>query len=108
MKKAIAAAAPMDDYQAQDDMRTLTSAEEIKADAKRHGKALSHGKQQMSALQNVVGEGAGDKDAGGLKEGSKAEEALDAKEAKGKKAPVAMKGLRVAQRVPSRNSSRVL
>jgi hypothetical protein len=80
MKTAAAIPAAMDDYQAQDDMRTLTRAEEIKADAKRHQKALSHGQQQMAALKNVVQPDADDK--AGVKEkgeGTKAEEAQDAK-----------------------------
>jgi hypothetical protein len=107
--KATAQAAPMDDYQAQDDMRTLTRAEEIKADAKRHGKAMSHGKQQMSALQNVVGEGAADaaadkKEKGGPAEGSKAEEAEDKKEAKMPAMPMG----KVAQRAPKANKASVI
>lgn len=109
MKNQIAAAgAPMDDYQAQDDLRTLTQAESIKGDPKRHQKALSHGKQKVADMKAVLGEGPGDADAGGLKEGSKAEEALDAKEAAGKGKPHPMKGLRVAQRPAKRNSSKVI
>lgn len=103
----LTAAAPMDDYQAQDDMRTLTRAEEIKADAKRHQKAMAHGKQAMAAMKAVV-QPDGD-DVPGKKEpgeGSKAEEAKDAKMAK--KAPMSMKGLRVAQRTPKVNRSQVI
>lgn len=58
MKTAIAAA-PMDDYQAEGDFHTLTRAEEIKADAKRHEKAMSHGKQKVAAMQAVVEPGEG-------------------------------------------------
>jgi hypothetical protein len=79
MKTQIAAA-PMDDYQAEGDFHTLSRAEEIKADAKRHGKALAHGKQKVAAMQQVVAPDADDKP--GVKEkgeGTPAEEAADKK-----------------------------
>jgi hypothetical protein len=52
----------MDDYQAQDDVRTLTRAEEIKADKKRHGKAKAHAKKMLSQLQSVSGKSDNDAD----------------------------------------------
>lgn len=117
MKLAPATMVGPDDYQAQDDMRTLTRAEEIKADAKRHAKAMAHGKQQMAALQNVVKPDADDvpgkKEAG---EGTPAEEAEDAKMAKqalpkrGQRTATNMKnaGFRVTQRGPKANRSSVI
>jgi hypothetical protein len=54
MKKSNSIPAGMDDYQAQDDLHTLTRAEEVKADAKRHARALEHGKKKVAAMQAVV------------------------------------------------------
>jgi hypothetical protein len=104
-----AASPAMDDYQAQDDMRTLTRAEEIKADAKRHGKALSHGKQQMTALQNVVQPDADDKL--GVKEpgeGTRAEEAKDKKQAKNALPVRGSRAMGAAKRVAKVNRSAVI
>jgi hypothetical protein len=61
MKNAIIAAAPMQDYQAEDDFHTLSRAEEVKADAKRHAAAIAHGKGKVAAMQAVVEPDADDK-----------------------------------------------
>ncbi len=95
----------MDDYQAESDFHTLTRAEEVKADAKRHEKALAHGKGKVAAMQAVVEPDADDK--AGVKEkgeGSAAEEAADAKMATKKAAP----GLRVTKRAVKVNRSSVI
>ena len=46
---------PQDDYQAQDDVRTLTRAHEIRNNPKRHKAAKAHAKKQLAALQAVGG-----------------------------------------------------
>lgn len=85
------------DYQAQDDLHTLTRAEEIKADSKRHDKALAHGKSKAAAIQAVV-------------EGSPAEEAMDAKQALPKRGQRAAthKAMGAAKRTPKVNKASVI
>jgi hypothetical protein len=53
----IAGAQPMDDYQAQDDVRTLVRAHHITKDKKRHVAAKHHARKQLRALQAIGGVG---------------------------------------------------
>ena len=41
------------DWQAEDDMRTLARAEEIRKDPKRHKAALAKAKEKIAELQNL-------------------------------------------------------
>jgi hypothetical protein len=61
----IAGAQPMDDYQAQDDVRTLVRAHHITKDKKRHSAAKKHAKQQLRALKAIGGVGPMDAETGG-------------------------------------------
>lgn len=45
-----------DRWRARDDLRTLITAEEIKADKKRYAAAIKEGKAQQKELQNVMTE----------------------------------------------------
>lgn len=56
MARAIAAPAAKteQDYQAESDFHSLQRAEEIRGDKGRHGRAMSHGRKQMSAMQRVM------------------------------------------------------
>lgn len=56
--------AVMDDYQAQDDAGTLSKAQEIKSDPKRHGAAKKHAKAKAKKLMAVAGEGGKSKSKG--------------------------------------------
>lgn len=47
-------AAPKEYHDPESDLHTLTRAEQIKADAKRHGSALAMGKQKIGHLSKVV------------------------------------------------------
>lgn len=47
-----------DDWQTDSDVRTLTEAEKIKADKKRHGKAKARAAQMVEQMKSVTGEGA--------------------------------------------------
>lgn len=47
----------MDQYQAEDDFRTLERGEEVRGDADRHQRALAHGRKKVAAIQRVVGQG---------------------------------------------------
>lgn len=47
-------AAPVDDWQAKDDARTLMQAHQIKSDPKRHAAAKAHAKQQLANLAMVA------------------------------------------------------
>lgn len=42
------------DYRAEDDFRTLQRAEEVRGDGARHGRALGHGRKQLSAITQVM------------------------------------------------------
>lgn len=44
----------MNDYQAQDDARTLVHAENIKSDKGRHKAAVAHASKQAAVLQNIA------------------------------------------------------
>lgn len=44
----------MQDYQAEDDFRTLERSEEVRGDSARHGRAISHGRKKVSAMQRVM------------------------------------------------------
>jgi hypothetical protein len=44
----------MDDYEAQDDVRTLMRAHEIKSNPKRHAKAKAHAKAQLGKMKAVA------------------------------------------------------
>lgn len=44
---------PASDYQAEDDMRTLARAEEVKKDPKRYKAALAKAKEKMAELQSL-------------------------------------------------------
>ena len=46
--------AEMDMYQAKDDVRTLQSAEEIKADKARHARARAHAVKEASRLTKIA------------------------------------------------------
>jgi hypothetical protein len=48
-------AKPYDNYQAEDDVRTLTRAHSIRSDKKRHGAAKKEAKRQLAALSQVGG-----------------------------------------------------
>lgn len=59
MAKSTAVSQPMqdndaDDYQAQDDARTLIRAEEVRGDKQRHGKAHKHLKKQHEAIKRAM------------------------------------------------------
>lgn len=54
MAKLMPGAMPADNYQAQDDARTLVSAHKIKADPKRHKAAKAHAASQVAALNAVA------------------------------------------------------
>lgn len=47
-------AAPKEYHDPESDLHTLTRAEQIKADAKRHGSAMAMGKQKIGHLSRVV------------------------------------------------------
>lgn len=47
----------MQDYQAEDDFRTLQRAEEVKSDKTRHANALQHGKQVVQQTRKVLARG---------------------------------------------------
>jgi hypothetical protein len=63
-KTPSAAAGSMDDYQTQDDMRTLMRAHEIKSDPKRHAKAKAHAKAQLGKMKAVATGSNGDSTVG--------------------------------------------
>ncbi len=52
--KGTAAAFSDNDFQAENDMRTLIDAEKIKKDSKRMSAALKKGKEQRVALESVI------------------------------------------------------
>lgn len=62
--------AGMDDYQAQDDMRTLMQAHEVRSDPKRHAAAKAHAKKKLAAMQRVA---SGKMDAEDLRDGGRDE-----------------------------------
>jgi hypothetical protein len=55
-----------DDYQAEDDCRTLARAEEVKRDKKRHTKAKEHAAKQARVHARIAG-----KDVADLEQGHK-------------------------------------
>lgn len=75
-----AVVAPVDDYQAQDDMRTLMRAHQIKSDPKRHSAAKMHAKSQLAAMQKVMDTDEAADRKQGVREGSR----RDVKTDKGK------------------------
>lgn len=48
--------APVDDYQAQDDVRTLTRAHQIRSDPKRHKRAQAHAASIIAATADPDGD----------------------------------------------------
>lgn len=56
MKDAVTASAPRDDWRAEDDMRTLARAEEVKNDPARYKAALAMAKEKMAELAELVGQ----------------------------------------------------
>ena len=48
-------AVPVDDWQARDDLDTLTRAHQITNDPKRHSAAKAHAKSRLDAMQKVIG-----------------------------------------------------
>lgn len=52
------------DWQAEDDFRTLQRAQEVKSDGDRHSKALAHGKKMVAASRKVLARGQTMKDDG--------------------------------------------
>lgn len=55
MKSKSAAIAPDTDWRAEDDMRTLARAEEIKKDRTRYRAALAKAREKMAELQALQG-----------------------------------------------------
>lgn len=53
MANAKASAPSMDEWQVEDDLRTLSRAEEIKADPKRYKAALAMAKEKIQALADL-------------------------------------------------------
>ncbi len=53
MKGKGAAAMPMDNYQAQDDVRTLARAHEIKSDKPRHAAAQKHAMSELEKMRAI-------------------------------------------------------
>lgn len=53
--RTAAPAAPRDDFEAQDDFRTMTRAEEVRADKRRLSAARRVGKRQLSATKRAMG-----------------------------------------------------
>lgn len=53
MAKTMPSAMPMDNYQAQDDVRTLARAHEIKSDKKRHAAAQKHAATEMEKMRAI-------------------------------------------------------
>lgn len=53
MKKGNTAAMPMDDYQARDDMHTLSRAHEITNDKKRHAAARAHAASELEKMRAI-------------------------------------------------------
>jgi len=45
------------EWQAQDDMRTLRAAEEIRADKQRHGRATAQAKKEVAQLSKIANSG---------------------------------------------------
>lgn len=46
--------APVDDWQAHDDLRTLIEGHKIRKDKKRHGAAMNKHKEMLAALQAIA------------------------------------------------------
>lgn len=42
------------EYQADDDLRTLERAEEVRTDPTRHSRAQAHGRKKITAMQRVL------------------------------------------------------
>ena len=55
-KNAAIASGPPDDWRAEDDMRTLARAEEVKNDPARYKAALAKAKEKMAELGELVGQ----------------------------------------------------
>jgi len=54
MAKGIKASSTEDDWEAESDARTLTTAQEIRDDKKRHGKAMAKLKKQASSATKAM------------------------------------------------------
>ena len=64
-KSNLTATAPMGDWQAEDDLRTLMRAHEVKKDKKRHAKARALAKQKMMQAAAVAADPDNDGDSTG-------------------------------------------
>lgn len=50
-----------DKYRAEEDFRTLERAEEVRGDKDRHGKAMDHGRERISAMHRIMARAGGER-----------------------------------------------